>query len=403
MKASVRIAAEDKEQREVELSGHVVTFGRAPDNSIHLEEGVVSGKHGQLERRDGQWFVIDLGSSNGTEVNGERLEPRGLGRRLCAGDRIEVGPFVLTYEEEVEAQEDAPGSGVLDGATVFPQSVGAPKVAKGVAELSAALGDVFARFADKSSEERRAALRKELESRTADWPPRLVAEVLSKLASGVCSEGGAGAEAAPRLDRQEQILRASHDSLVALSKGLTGVGRLDSVEEVQRFEELIQQAMRILIEGLTESIRARMRYGEELDTAGTIMPGLGNPLYDLDTPEEVMAALLDPRRDLRPVALQRHLEGVMTDLKRHQLALVDAARHATKMLMQEFDPAQIEEEFRKGRSGMSRLFRSAWDTYVSKHEDLSNEPRRFFDLVEEWIRDGYRVSRKRMRVEEEGA
>ena len=72
------------------------TIGRADDNVIVLAgDDYASGRHARVESAlDGTW-VVDLGSTNGTYVNGERLEGR---RRLHEGDLVQVGDTELRFE-----------------------------------------------------------------------------------------------------------------------------------------------------------------------------------------------------------------------------------------------------------------------------------------------------------------
>jgi pSer/pThr/pTyr-binding forkhead associated (FHA) protein len=72
------------------------TIGRSDDNVIVLAgDDYASGRHARVESGlDGTW-VIDLGSTNGTYVNGERLAGR---RRLHEGDLLQVGDTELRYE-----------------------------------------------------------------------------------------------------------------------------------------------------------------------------------------------------------------------------------------------------------------------------------------------------------------
>ncbi len=73
-----------------------MTFGRAEDNVVPLpDDDYASGHHARVESGlDGTW-VVDLGSTNGTYVNGERVNGR---RRLHEGDRLQVGDTELEYE-----------------------------------------------------------------------------------------------------------------------------------------------------------------------------------------------------------------------------------------------------------------------------------------------------------------
>ncbi len=75
--------------------GSGVSIGRSPSCEIQLEDDKVSRKHAHVFVRDGQVWVRDLGSRNGTLVNGERL----LGEaRLVPGDRVQVGETTAIYE-----------------------------------------------------------------------------------------------------------------------------------------------------------------------------------------------------------------------------------------------------------------------------------------------------------------
>jgi pSer/pThr/pTyr-binding forkhead associated (FHA) protein len=72
------------------------TIGRDDDNVLVLKgDDYASGQHARVESGlDGTW-VVDLGSTNGTYVNGERLEGR---RRLHEGDLVQVGDTELRFE-----------------------------------------------------------------------------------------------------------------------------------------------------------------------------------------------------------------------------------------------------------------------------------------------------------------
>ena len=66
-----------------------VRIGRGPSCDCLLPEDSVSRRHAELWREDGRWYVRDLGSRNGTRVNGMRvLEPVEVrpGDRLALGD-----------------------------------------------------------------------------------------------------------------------------------------------------------------------------------------------------------------------------------------------------------------------------------------------------------------------------
>lgn len=78
---------------EIALSA-AVTFGRSADNSVTLDDRYVSGEHAQIYLREGRRFLLDLGSTNGTLLNGRPVEGEvELGDR----DQISIGQTVLEY------------------------------------------------------------------------------------------------------------------------------------------------------------------------------------------------------------------------------------------------------------------------------------------------------------------
>ena len=73
------------------------TLGRSRDCEIVIDDANVSRRHAELRPRGGAWVVSDLGSTNGTRVNGRQIHGPEVVR---PGDEIEVGSSVITFELE---------------------------------------------------------------------------------------------------------------------------------------------------------------------------------------------------------------------------------------------------------------------------------------------------------------
>jgi pSer/pThr/pTyr-binding forkhead associated (FHA) protein len=85
------------------LDGDGVTLGRAPDCDVVLDDRGASRRHARIERAaDGGWLLVDLGSKNGTRVNGVAIRSA----RLREGDRIELG-LVSALEVVLDAAASA--------------------------------------------------------------------------------------------------------------------------------------------------------------------------------------------------------------------------------------------------------------------------------------------------------
>lgn len=77
-----------------ELSQDAVVLGRSRECDIRLDDANVSRRHAEIKRENGNWWVIDLGSTNGIEVNGKRTQRA----RLEHDDRILLGRTEVTFE-----------------------------------------------------------------------------------------------------------------------------------------------------------------------------------------------------------------------------------------------------------------------------------------------------------------
>jgi hypothetical protein len=94
----------DGRQQIVALDAEPVTLGRAAGNDLSLaSDGTVSGRHAIVERQENGWTIRDLHSSNGTYVNGQRLDGP---RLLRPGDLVTLGKERVAFR----IQQTLPGA-----------------------------------------------------------------------------------------------------------------------------------------------------------------------------------------------------------------------------------------------------------------------------------------------------
>ncbi len=118
----------------------VTTLGRTTDNNVSFpDDSNVSRYHAEIEARGNEFCLIDLGSSNGTTVNGTKVTGETY---LKTGDRIVLGGsseilFDLAEEPEDEEVEAAPSAGA-DGSVDLPPIDAAVHQLPGLASSSSA-------------------------------------------------------------------------------------------------------------------------------------------------------------------------------------------------------------------------------------------------------------------------
>jgi Protein of unknown function (DUF3662)/FHA domain len=80
--------------RRVGITDEIITIGRLPECAITLDDPNVSRRHAQIRREGANVVIVDLGSTNGTKVNGVAVRDR----RLVPGDTITIGTTTLRFD-----------------------------------------------------------------------------------------------------------------------------------------------------------------------------------------------------------------------------------------------------------------------------------------------------------------
>lgn len=95
------IMKNDRVVREHVLHAAQTPIGRRQHNTVILDDATVSGKHAIIRVSDAQIDIEDLGSTNGTYLNGDALTANQR-QDLQLGDRLVIGPYRITVQLEMD-------------------------------------------------------------------------------------------------------------------------------------------------------------------------------------------------------------------------------------------------------------------------------------------------------------
>jgi pSer/pThr/pTyr-binding forkhead associated (FHA) protein len=100
----LKVSLPDSGENTHDLSEALITIGRISENALQIEDASVSSRHAQLTLDDsGDYILRDLGSTNGTQLNGKELAPE-TDHKLQDGDKIIFGKVETRYKSENPAE-----------------------------------------------------------------------------------------------------------------------------------------------------------------------------------------------------------------------------------------------------------------------------------------------------------
>lgn len=97
--AKLQIFLPDGREVTHDLPEEKTTVGRLSENMLPIEDASVSGRHAEILFENGSWFLRDTGSTNGTFLNGSKIE----NALLTHGDEIRFGSVVTLYTDHNES------------------------------------------------------------------------------------------------------------------------------------------------------------------------------------------------------------------------------------------------------------------------------------------------------------
>lgn len=121
---------------EIPLDREETTIGRKPENTIHIDNLAVSGRHARVLKIGSKAILEDMGSTNGSFVNDKQITKH----ILQHGDSILIGKHILTFvnvdEKPVQAEESAEEDDMDKTMIISPQARSA-MISKGSPQVTA--------------------------------------------------------------------------------------------------------------------------------------------------------------------------------------------------------------------------------------------------------------------------
>jgi type VI secretion system FHA domain protein len=375
-----QVQAPRREEFDVDAA-NPLTFGRTEQNRLQIrdENRMVSSRHGHIESRADGCYVVDLGSLNGTSLDGVPVKGE-AGALLTDGCTIEVGPFRLRIGlDRGETAATGAAAENLD-ATMF--SFDPERVATTAWD---ALCRRMAAERRLTAPERRRTLVDELRRHVRKLTPPQARSVLKR----VLARAGAR-EVESKESGAEALLQSCCAEMQRIAQALVGGKVLAEVKDVTRFAQLVQGFFELTLRWIVQCMSARHEFEGQFGAEVTLVfERSNNPLKHLE-PAELGKTLLDWSGDRDAQAVRDQLEGIYRDLTQHQLGLLVGVKEAIAAVMERLSPEVIESMAQKDAGWLTSKGAKAWEVYRQIYRDFLEEKSKLFhEVISPAIRRGY--------------
>ncbi len=405
----------------------VITIGSKPDNLLQLpdlQKRVVSRYHAKIARLDVIFQLIDLGSTNGTFLNGEKIE-RSQPYVIQNGDRLKIGDYVIEFFALLMEPEKP---------VVAPPNEANPFLNESneFARALVGIGKKFFACAEDSArqENLQAALAEPLRQLAATEIGAIIKIVLEGLNGAAAGSDGQHIEpgnngiaaklretqtallalrqAEQRLQDENRQLRdlinamgsspqsaapaaaAEHDDLAAqLREAQATIETLR--EENQGLQSMISaptarlhQILDLILEAVTRLIAGSSQV--EIELLGTIIRPPNFAKIYRSSGRELKEHLLNAKTSEKEKAeFANAIKQVLDRVIAHQVALLEGYRRCVnevpQNLLQLLDPEKLSKDLAEDKQAKLSIFseKKLWQAYRARYNELTGEDRRFFE------------------------
>jgi len=187
---------------------------------------------------------------------------------------------------------------------------------------------------------------------------------------------------------------------IDLAAVIAGVG-LDHAAASPEFARDFGKILRIVVEGLMDVLRARRDLKREMNLGMTMLqPAENNPLKFSANIEDALHNML-VKRNAAYLGTVDAFEDALDDVRNDQMAMLVGMRAAFEMMLQEFDPDRLQQDFdQRGRNAIvaTPAKMRYWDQYREKFRDMVKDPERCYrDLFGDEFAAAYDAHLKQMK------
>ena len=375
----------------------IVSIGRRDFNDVQLQDQrrLISSRHAEIRKKGSNFMVVDVGSKNGTQLNGQRIDV-GKEYPLKQGDQINIGDFLIEFMPIIsilpEGEKVQKG---LDSTTITSD------VTEEVQELIAKLKYIYADHLNETNEERKTLMleiiRKAIEGKDEEDSRRIIDLIKSQFPEKEYQQKRvlqSQSEQIMECKTQEYELykTAYHELINIAERYLANLEDLRSPESVKQLIKRIDMALNTMIECLANAIKGRKQFEEEFDVEATrIFSWKPNPIKLAEDSRGIGEYLIDWRRKESMEQVSSNLADAFTDLALHQMGLMAGFKECLRGILKQLDPESLEAEGQASTVNLGILkihpqfgpltSLAAWNRFKEKHKKLSEEEVKTFETI----------------------
>ena len=366
----------------------IIGRGAASHFRLPDQRRLISSRHAKVTQDGDTHVLMDIGSTNGTTLNGTRLEI-GKPYSLAPHDQIGIGDFILEFIL-VTAGQTVVGMEDPDATICFQPESTSEEI------LVEQLQEQYAEMLHLPPEDREALLVESIRERISTVPQGKQEELLSGIEKAFCDpdifEDIPSSSSAFSLPENNQQRPNGPVGDFDSKAGEPSFSSIDATEQ--------EQVLNLLFEFLNDSMKGRIQFEKELDVPVTRI--LGKERQELkwaETPYQIRTFLFDHTSN--PIAFPEklhQLREVLQDLTLHPVGLIAGFRECVRFLLKQLDPINLEVECKHKKKDLGAklmaigLFGNhpAWEYFKEKHRQLREEEiKTFHRLLGPELAKGY--------------